>query len=240
VRAIGAGSAANRLLALRELNQISGGFDDTGRRNLLRDITTERVGRDLVDRYAPAAPEPRLSVDAKIAMLENQSMQTGVPVAVLDSELHGMHLRAHTPLLQQLLSGVQEGTVDPVQALPVITIVYEHFMAHMQLYANDPMAKAEVAGYKQLTQVAEEVITNTGRQVQAMQRKAAEDPSQAQGGPTDGPTAAELKMQEHELKMQLAQQKAEIDMQIKQRKADQDLALKDAERAMKLSGNATT
>lgn len=243
VRAIGAGSAANRLLALRELNQISGGFDDTGRRNLLRDITTERVGRDLVDRYAPAAPEPRLTVDAKIAMLENQSMQTGVPVAVLDSELHGMHLRAHTPLLQQLLSGVQEGTVDPVQALPIITIVYEHFMAHMQLYANDPMAKAEVAGYKQLTQVAEEVITNTGRQVQAMQRKAAIEASQAQGGPTGeqatGPTAAELKMQEHELKMQIAQQKAEIDIQIKQRKADQDLALKDAERAMKLSGNAT-
>jgi hypothetical protein len=147
-------------------------------------------------------------------------------------------------LLQQLLSGVQEGTVDPVQALPVITIVYEHFMAHLQLFANDPMAKAEVAGYKQLTQVAEEVITNTGRQVQAMQRKAAADPSQAQGGPTGeqeaGPTAAELKMQEHQLRMQIAQQKAETDMQIKQRKADQDLALKDAERAMKLSGNATT
>jgi hypothetical protein len=138
---------------------------------------------------------------------------------------------------------VQEGTVDPVQALPIITIVYEHFMAHLQAYANDPMAKAEVAGYKQLTQVAEEVITNTGRKVQAMQRKAAEGASEAQGGPTGeqtaGPTAAELKMQEHELKMQLAQQKAEIDMQIKQRKADQDLALKDAERAMKLSGNAT-
>jgi hypothetical protein len=241
VRAIGAGSAANRLLALRELNQIAGGFDDTGRRNLLRDITAERVGRDLVDRYAPPAPEPRLTVDAKIAMLENQSMQLGQPVAVLESELHGMHLRGHAPLLQQLLSGIQEGTVDPVQALPIVTIIYEHFMAHLQLFAADPMAKAEVAGYKQLTQIAEEVITNTGRKVQAMQRKqqeaeadgAAEDPAQA------GPSAMELKLQEHQLKMQIEEQKAQLDMQIKQSKAEQDRTLKDAERALKFAGNVT-
>jgi hypothetical protein len=103
------------------------------------------------------------------------------------------------------------------------------------------MAKAEVAGYKQLTQIAEEVITNTGRKVQAMQRKqqeaasdgAAEDPAQA------GPSAMELKLQEHQLKMQIAEQKAQLDMQIKQSKAEQDRTLKDAERALKFAGNST-
>lgn len=246
VRAIGAGSAANRLLALRELNQIAGGYDDVGRRNLLRDITTERVGRDLVDRYAPPAPEPRLTVDAKIALLENQSMQMGQPVAVLDAELHGMHLRSHMPVLQEVIAGVQEGTVDAVAALPVVQLIYEHAAAHMQSYAADPSAKAEVAGYKQIMQVAEEVITNTGRKIQAEQRKAnqaAQAEQQAASGtqnPEAGPSGAELKLQEHQIKMQIAEQKAQLEMQIKQAKADQDLALKDAERAMKLSGNATS
>jgi protein-arginine kinase activator protein McsA len=64
---------------------------------------------------------------------------------------------------------------------------------------------------------------------------------QVEGGQEgqQGPTPAELKMQEHQMKMQIAQQKAEIEMRIKQAKADQDLALRDAERALKLSGNVT-
>jgi hypothetical protein len=240
VRAIGAGSAANRLLALRELNQIAGSYDEVGRRNLIRDITSERVGRDLVDRYAPANPEPRMTVDAKIALLENQAMQSGQPVAVLDSELHGMHLRMHAPLLQQLVGGIQTGEVDPMQALPLVEAVYQHCAEHTNYLSADPSAKQEVAGMKQLLQIAEEVITNFNRKLQAEQRKAMEA-GQVEGGQEgqQGPSPAELKMQEHQMKMQIAQQKAEIEMRIKQAKADQDLALKDAERALKLSGNTT-
>jgi hypothetical protein len=237
VRAIGAGSAANRLLALRELNSIAGGYDEVGRRNLLRDITSERVGRDLVDRYAPANPEPRTTVDAKIALLENQAMQSGQPVAVLDSELHGMHLRMHAPLLQQLVSGIQTGEIDPLQALPIVQMVYQHCAEHTNYLAADPSAKAEVAQMKQLLQVGEEIITNFTRKIEADQRKAMEAGQGQEGAQQAGPTPTDLKMQEHQMKMEIAQQKAQIEMQIKQAKADQDLALKDAERALKLSGN---
>ena len=93
---------------------------------------------------------------------------------------------------------------------------------------------------KQLLQVGEEIITNFTRKVEADQRKAMEaGQGQGQEGQQAGPTPTDLKMQEHQMKMEIAQQKAQIEMQIKQAKADQDLALKDAERAMKLSGNAT-
>jgi hypothetical protein len=242
VKAIGAGSAANRLLALRELNQIAGSYDEVGRRNLIRDITSERVGRDLVDRYAPANPEPRMTVDAKIAMLENQAMQSGQPVAVLDSELHGMHLRVHNPLLQQLVAGIDSGEVDPMQALPLVEAIYQHCAEHLQYLSADVSAKAQIAESKQLLQIAQEVITNFNRKLQAQQRKAMEA-GQAEGQPQEGqqagPSPTEMKMQEHQLKMQIAQQKAQIEMQIKQAKADQDLALKDAERALKISGNIT-
>jgi flagellar biosynthesis/type III secretory pathway protein FliH len=146
----------------------------------------------------------------------------------------------HAPLLQQLVGGVQTGEVDPVQSLPLIQAVYQHCVEHTNYLAADPSAKAEVSSMKQLLQIAEEVITNFTRKIQAEQRKAMEA-GMAEGGQEgqQGPTQAELKMQEHQMKMQIAQQKAEMEMRIKQAKADQELALKDAERALKLSGNTT-
>jgi hypothetical protein len=235
VKAIGAGSQANRLLALRELNGISGAFDDVGRRNLIRDITATRVGYDLVDRYAPAAPEPRLTVDAKIAMMENQSMASGTPVAVLDSELHGMHLRVHTPELQGLLAATDSGEADPVQVLPLVQALTEHITQHLQFIVGDPAAQAQVAETKQLLQIAQEVITNTGRKLLKMQREqAAAGADQAAGAQPAGPSNGELKLQEHQMKMEIARQKAELDMRIREAKFQQEQALRDAERALKL------
>jgi hypothetical protein len=234
VKAIGAGSQANRLLALRELNNISGSFDDVGRRNLIRDITATRVGHDLVDRYAPAAPEPRLTVDAKIAMMENQAMSSGMPIPVLDNELHGMHLRVHAPELQQLLAAVQTGAADPVQVLPIVQSIYEHVMQHLQFLSSDPAARGQVSELKQLTQIAEEVITNTGRKIQAMQRKQQQEGA-PEGQQPQGPSAAELKFQEHELKMSIARQKAELDMQIREAKFQQEQAINDAKGAVSLA-----
>jgi len=237
VRSIGHGSAANRLLALRDLNQLAGSYDEVGRRNLVRDLTAERVGRDLVDRYAPPSPEPRDTADAKIALLENQSMQSGLPVPVLPTELHGMHLRMHAPLLQQLLAGVAEGQLDPVAVLPILELLQAHCVDHTEMLAGDPSAAAEVAGMRQLLQQSNEIIVNYGRKAQAAAQRAEESGDRTQDSgdrAQEGPTAAELKFQEFELRQQMIEQKARLDMEIKQRKAEQDLALKDAERAAAL------
>ncbi len=233
VRAIGAGSAANRLLALRELNTIAGSYDEVGRRNLIRDITSERVGRDIVDRYAPPTPEPRTTAEAKIAFLENQLMASGQGVPVFDTEIHGMHLRTHAPALQQALAAIQSGEADPVATLPLVQALYQHCAEHTNFLAGDVAAAADVAGMKQLLQQAEEIIINFSRKIEADARKAAE---QGMGQSTEGepaePTAAELKLRDFEIRQDIAQRKAQLDMDIKQRKADQDLALKDAKSAM--------
>ena len=91
VRSIGNGSYANRLVALRELQGISGSFDEVGRRNLTRDIVSTRVGHDLADRYTPQQEEARPTIDNKIAFFENQQLMQGSPVPVVSSELHGAH-----------------------------------------------------------------------------------------------------------------------------------------------------
>jgi hypothetical protein len=236
VKAIGAGSQANRLLALRELNNLSGSFDEVGRRNLIRDITATRVGYDLVDRYAPPAPEPRMTVDAKIALMENQSMRSGVPVPVLDTEIHGMHLRVHAPELQGLLSAVDSGEADPMQSMPLVQALTEHVSQHLQYLAGDRAAQAQVAEGKQLLQIAQEVITNMGRKLMKMRRDAAQQGAAegAEGATAQQPSTAELKFQEHQLKMEIARQKAELDMQIRESKFQQEQALRDAERALSL------
>jgi hypothetical protein len=241
VRAIGAGSAANRVLALRELNQVSGGFDETGRHHLLRDIVTARVGRDLTDRYIGPLPEPRPTVEGKIALLENEAMQQGRPVPVLSNELHGEHLRAHAPLLQELISGIETGEVDPMAALPVAEALYDHCSQHNGFLLQDPMAQADAKGMKQLLQQAEMIIVNFRRKLAAMARKAQEGQmadgsggDQSGGTGDTGPSAAQLKLEEHQVKLSIAQQKAEQEMSIKERKAMQEMALKDAERAMSM------
>jgi len=231
VRSIGNGSYANRLVALRELQAISGSFDDVGRKNLTRDIVSTRVGHDLADRYAPVAEGGRPTIDGKIAYLENQQLSEGTPVPVISTELHAAHLAEHIPALTGLIERLNTGQADPLQVLPALQAFYEHIAMTAEQLAGDPMQQGLVGQAKQALQFAEEMINNTSKQVQKMQREAAE----AGGIPEEGvDPAMSAKMQEHQMKMQMAQQKAELDMQLKQAKFEQEQALRDAKTAMDL------
>jgi hypothetical protein len=175
-------------------------------------------------------------------MLENSAMQSGAQIPVLSGEMHGEHLRNHAPMLQQIISGVETGEVDPVQSLPLAEVLHAHCSEHTGFLSQNPMAKADAAGYRQMLQQSGEIIVNTRKKVTAMQRKAEE--AQMAGGPgaeesggapaAEGPSAAQLKMEEHQQKLQINQQKADMDMQIRQSKAQQDIALKDATNAMRM------
>jgi len=231
VRSIGNGSHANRLVALRELQGISGQFDDVGRRNLTRDIVSTRVGHDLADRYVPAQDSERPTVDTKIAYLENQQLQQGQPVPVVSSELHGQHLQLHVPLLQQIIEAIDGGQADPQQALPALQALYQHISETAQFAAGDPALQATVAQTKQVLQYAEEAINNTMKALEKIQREQAENMQEGAGQPQA--SEIDMKLQKAQVDMQIAQQKAELDMAIKQRKFDQEQAIRDAEAALR-------
>jgi len=231
VRSIGNGSYANRLVALRELQAISGSFDEVGRKNLTRDIVSTRVGHDLADRYAPVVEGARPTVDGKIAYLENQQLSEGISVPVVSTELHAAHLAEHIPALTGLIERLNTGQADPLQVLPALQAFYEHIAMTAEQLAGDPMQQGLIGQAKQALQFAEEMINNTSKQVQKMQREAAEAGGTPEGGEDPAMTA---KMQEHQMKMQMAQQKAELDMQLKQAKFEQEQALRDAKTAMDL------
>jgi len=224
---------------LRELQGISGSFDDVGRRNLTRDIVSTRVGHDLADRYTPQQEGARPTVDNKIAFLENKELMAGQPVPVESNEIHGVHLQVHVPELNQVIEQLNMGVADPVQALPALQAFYQHISETAQQVANDPAMEGLLGQTKQVLQFAEEMINNTSKQVQKMERDAMQAQQEAQGAPEgqpqqEGSVEMSAKVQEHQMKMQMAQQKAELDMQIKQAKFEQEQAIRDAENVMKL------
>ena len=235
VRSIGNGSYANRLVALKELQAISGSFDETGRRNLTRDIVSTRVGHDLADRYTPQQSEPRPTIDSKIAYLENQELMSGEPVPVVDAEMHGAHLNVHLPELNQLIEELNQGAADPVESLPALQAFYQHISETVQFIASDPTQQGMVGTAKQVLNFAEEMINNTSKQVQKMQR----DQMEQQGGSPEGAeqNALSMKMQEHQMKLEMARQKAELDMELKQAKFRQEQAIEDAKTVAKLREN---
>ena len=233
VRSIGNGSYANRLVALRELQAISGSFDEVGRKNLTRDIVATRVGHDLADRYIPQMEQERPTVDTKIAFFENQDLMEGKMVPVVANELHATHLSVHLPALQQLLEQLNMGQSDPVQSLATVQAFYQHVSQTAQLLAGDPSQESLVKQTKQVLQFAEEMIYNTSKQVEKMQREQMEAQPVQEGQPQADPEL-EAKIRESELKNQITMEKAKLDMEIKQAKFEQDQAIKDAENAMKL------
>ena len=238
VRSIGNGSHANRMVALKELQGISGQFDDVGRRNLTRDIVSTRVGHDLADRYVPAEVEKRPTVDLKIAFFENQQLMAGQQVPVVGNELHGTHLEVHAPALNQLIEQLNVGEADPMQALPVLQAFYEHIGQTVQLAAGDPALEGLIGQTKQILQYAEEAINNATKAAQKIQRDQAL--AQQEGGgevPPEGQQVAP-QMAEHEVKMQIAQEKAQMDMAIKQQKHDQEMAIRDAKAALEFRENS--
>ena len=250
VRSIGNGSKADRLVALRELQGVSGQFDEIGRHHLIRDITATRVGYDLADRYVPDKPEKRPTLDAKIALLENGNLNNGMEVLVLENEFHGEHLQAHAAPLQELLKALDTGQADPRQALPVVQAFYTHINGHLGYAAGDATLQGLVKSINQVLQYAEEVINNTMKALEAEQRRAAEAQAQAaaQGGqgqgpaqgPAQGPSPADLKLQAHEIDMRIKREKADLEMRIAQDKFQQEQAIRDAKAALEFSSGKVT
>jgi hypothetical protein len=169
--------------------------------------------------------------------LENQQLAMGNPVPVVSTELHGAHLQAHVPAMMQIIEQLNAGAADPVQALPALQAFYQHIGETVQALAGDPVSESLISDANQSLQFAEEMINNTSKQVQKMQRDA-QIASQEGGAPAQGqqdPMAA--KVQEHQLKLQMAQQKAELEMSLKQAKFEQEQAMRDAENVLKMRDN---
>jgi hypothetical protein len=130
----------------------------------------------------------------------------------------------------QLVEQLNEGTVDPVQALPALQAFYQHIAETAQYLAGDASQEILLGEANQALQYAEEMINNTSKHVQKLQRE------QMQQAPEGEQQQGEIsrKQAEHEMKMQMAREKASLDMEIKRAKFQQEQAERDARNVLKM------
>lgn len=229
VRAIGAGNSAARTAAFNDLSDLAPLLPEDGRKNLVYDRVVNRVGYDAAQRYASPADINRPTIDQKLAELENNSLLEGTPISVQSNELHGEHLLKHLPVIDQIVSGIDDGSIDPMQVLDGLTLLHDHAFTHVQILAGDPWSQPAVASAKASLQRAGEQILNFTRRAQAEAEKGA-----AEGQPGAEDQAAQLKAQADAFQAQtkvklaeLAVTKVELEMQRDQQRHDQKRELLD-------------
>ena len=262
-RSVGAGSAANRLLAYQRLERLQGAFDPEGRRNLVSDILSEEVGFENVDRYMQPVTmtEQRMPIDIKIAEFENTKFELGKTSSVLPNEDHFVHIQTHLPVLAQLVGSVEQGAgqVPVEQLIQIHTILMAgipHCAQHVEQMSADRTRRDET---KQAIQIVQQLSASADRirnqivRLQEAQQEAmiAEQERQAQaqaayvaelekrveaGGPDSA--KAQAKLIEAQVMTRLKEMEFQQKLSQREREFNQKLALKDAEAAQRLIASA--
>jgi len=232
VRAIGAGSPGARMLAFNEFLAIMPRFDEVGQRNLIRDRVAARVGYDQVDRYIPKGEIERIPIDAKIAELENGTMQGGRGVSVNPGENHAVHTKVHLEDAARFLQALQQNQVDPKLAMSYLQVQYPHSTAHAEQLALDPSRSQEVGMAREILNQMREAVENIGKQLAAQAKREAQARASQQGGQVDPKT--QLAIQKAQIDSQIKLQQSQLDQRLKAADVQQKMAIRDAEAAQKI------
>lgn len=244
VRAIGNGSAVSRDMILRELTDMAPGFDEIGRKNLLRDRTASKLGSyQAADRYQPAPNKPRVPIDTKIAELENNQIFMGMEVAVLGNELHISHLEEHIKKITEVIEGVETGEMDLLEVVEPMIAIHDHASDHLELILGDPTSQAEIDYFSQALQQSGEIIMNGLRALEKARREgevAGGDQGSGQEDPEQAAWQQKMQQQaaEWQLKMQQLMEKHQIDTSIAISEAETKRAIAEAEAAAKIRPSA--
>lgn len=237
VRAIGAGSAAARSIALSTLEDMAPSYDEQGQHNLRRDRTIATVGLAQANRYIPRIANQRPPIDRKLALLENAQLMEGIEIPVLPNELHLVHIEIHLDELNRFYMAANDGTMPLVEAAPLMLGLFNHASEHLSLVGGDPITLSKAADYRQALQQIGEVVTNGLKAVEAVNRKAAaEAEASGQAAPEEqGPSIDDqIKFQKHLADMQRRQEKHELDMNLKIQNAQLQRSLADSKQAGQL------
>ena len=248
MKAVGYGSAQARLLAYNEFMQMLPMLDETGRANVIRDRVAVRVGYDQVDRYAPSqAVAPRLPIDAKIAELENDSMQSGRSVTVQPNENHAVHLQVHGMDASRFLQALDQNAVPPVEAFKYLSLQTPHMSQHLQAIKGDKTREVAYGQLKALLNKMNQAVQSLGNQIEKAQRDQQEAMAKAQQQQFE--QAMKMQIDDVQAKAQadyaaklakvqadaaIQQESSRTRLRLKEEEAKQRMALRDAQTAQKL------
>ena len=159
-RAIGLGSLGVKYDITAQIFQMSGAFDEHGKREALREAVAARVGYRHVDRFVARLDRDQVSSnESSIAMLEFNDIEEGSPVQVGSDQLHKVHILVFAQRLLPILQNTQQGqTPDPVKDFRTVQLALQHIGEHVQHIAQDPRYKAFLEQLKPFFQQVQEAL----------------------------------------------------------------------------------
>lgn len=238
VMAIGGGSRSSRTVALRELTDMAPGYDEVGRKRLIRDRTASIMGSyTLANRYAPPPEDTRITSDAKVAEFENFMLEMGREVVAAPNDMHLTHAQVHMGAISQHIQSAEQGAAPIEEVAPKLVPLHEHTLKHVEALSADPASQQDAAYLRKALQNAGEIIINGMRRLEAMRRQQAEEGGDPQAGEAETAHQAALrrKMEEHQVKLELMASEAELKRSIKIQEAETARAILDAKAAADIS-----
>lgn len=159
-RSIGLGSMGVKYDITAQIFQMSGAFDEHGKREALREAVAARVGYRHVDRFVARLDRDQVSSnESSIAMLEFNDIEEGSPVQVGSDQLHKVHILVFAQRLLPILQNTQQGqTPDPVKDFRTVQLALQHIGEHVQHIAQDPRYKAFLEQLKPFFQQVQEAL----------------------------------------------------------------------------------
>lgn len=210
-RAIGMGSLGVKYDLTGQIYQMSGAFDEHGKREALREAVAARVGYHHVDRFVSRMDRDQIaSNESSIAMLEFNDVEEGSPVQVGSDQLHRIHIMVFAQRMMPIMEAANTGqTQDPAKDFRTMQLAAQHIGEHAQFLAADARYKAfleELKPFFQQVQASSQILGQAAKQMAQQQQ-------QEQQRQADTVASAEqtLKDRELEAKIYEIQRKYELE-----------------------------
>lgn len=232
VRALGAGSEAQRVLIFDELQSVKASLDPVGQYNLDRSWLAMRVGWDEVDQFKPKITQKREPEQTKTAMLENNQFKAGDEIEVLAGEMHAIHAPVHMEQINHLREALEIDDSQLATLFPIFAATVQHNTVHVEYLSQDKFHQEEAADLRKQLQQSNEILHNSYLKLQSEQEKQHQSQQEAgvdQPEPVDPKYLAQI--QKGRATLDFLQEKHVIEMRNSREKHQQNLAFEDQKNA---------
>lgn len=237
VRAIGAGSAAAKTIAMQRIGELYPRMDDVAKQTYDRETAIDILGVAHANLYFPQDGGIRTTEQTNIAVLENGQLLDNIEIPIQPSDKDLVHLREHIKPLVEGFQAEQSGQVETAEIGVKMREAFNHASQHLERVSGDPATMEEAAMYRQVLQQVGEVVSNGLKAAQAQEQKAQEEGGDQSQEPGVDPKMIQ-EVERHRQKMRQDAEAAQLKNQLAVETAQTKVKIADIEAAGRIRRTA--